>query len=189
MRRHIKRCLVSKHYLIEKEFSALLFPKVHLLHSHQFPRGLDCGDTHDSSGTLSYFNVVVQIGSWITRIHHHLKCRSELLMRNSLGLSLWWPALGWSARWGAPRWHRGTWGWNVGVRCVWMMGAVGGQAWLWSMMSMRVAKRRLGGGRPSRGAAWGAILRGGFLVSNILEETVIGINTFKDLNIKYIIYT
>lgn len=80
---------MSKHYLVEEEFSTLLFPKVHLLYGDQFPCGLDCGNTHDSSGSLSYFNVVVQIGSWIPRIHHHLKCRSELLMRNSLGLSLW----------------------------------------------------------------------------------------------------
>lgn len=80
---------MSNHYLIEEEFSTLLFPKVHLLYSNQFPRGLDCRDTHDSSRPLPYFNVVVQIGSWITRIYHHLKCSSELLMRNSLGLSLW----------------------------------------------------------------------------------------------------
>lgn len=40
------------------------------------------------------------------------------------------------------------------------------------MMSMRVAWRRLGGGRPSGGAARGAVLRGGFRVSNSLEETV-----------------
>lgn len=89
LRRYINRCLISKHYLIEEEFSTLLFPEVHLLYSDQFPRRLDCSDAHDSSGPLSYFNVVVQIGSWITRIHHHLKCRSELLMRNSQGLSLW----------------------------------------------------------------------------------------------------
>lgn len=52
-----------------------------------------------------------------------------------------------------------------------------------------MTKRRFGGRRPSGGAARGAVLRGGFLVSNNLEETVIRINTFKNLNIKYIIYT
>lgn len=65
------------------------------------------------------------------------------------------------------------------------MGAVGGQAWLGSMVGVRVAKRRLGCGRPSGGAAGGAILRGGFLMSDGLEEKGIGIKTFTDRNIKY----
>ena len=58
--------------LVEEEFSALLFPQVHFLHSDQFPRGLHCSDTHDPGGPFPDLNVVVQVGPWVTRIHHHL---------------------------------------------------------------------------------------------------------------------
>lgn len=51
---------------------------------------------------------------------------------------------------------------QAGLRC---------QAWLGSVMRVRMAYRGLGAGGPSGGAARGAILRGGFMVSNRLEET------------------
>lgn len=52
-----------------------------------------------------------------------------------------------------------------------MQGGLRGQAWLGSVKRMRVAYRGLGAGGPSGGATRGAILRGGFMVSNRLEET------------------
>lgn len=52
-----------------------------------------------------------------------------------------------------------------------MQGGLRGQAWLGSVKRVRVAYRGLGAGGPSGGATRGAILRGGFMVSNRLEET------------------
>lgn len=69
---HLVCVEITASYLVEEEFSTLLFPQVHLLHSDQFPGGLYCGDTHDPCGPLPYLNIVVQVGPWISRIHHHL---------------------------------------------------------------------------------------------------------------------
>lgn len=71
MLNHIVHFIVNSH-LVEEEFSALLFPQVHFLHSDQFPRGLHCSDAHDARGPFPNLNVVVQVGPWVARIHHHL---------------------------------------------------------------------------------------------------------------------
>lgn len=52
-----------------------------------------------------------------------------------------------------------------------MLGGLGGQAWMGSVMRVWVAYRGLRARGSSARAARGAILRGGFMVSNRLEET------------------
>lgn len=51
-----------------------------------------------------------------------------------------------------------------------MLGGLRGQARVGSVMRVRVAYRGLGAGGTSGRAAGGAVLRGGFMVSNRLEE-------------------
>lgn len=76
-------------YLIEEELPALLLPQIHLLHSHQLAGGFHCGDAHDPGRPLPYLDVVVQVGAWVSGVHHHLQRCSELLVGNSLRLPLW----------------------------------------------------------------------------------------------------
>lgn len=155
-------------HLVKEEFSTLLFPQVHLLHGDQFPCGLHRGDTHDPRGPLPDLDVVVQVGPRITRIYYHLERGPELLMGNSLRLPLWGAGLGRSAGRRGPRGRRRPRGGNAGVRGVWMLGGFRGQAGVGSVM--RVAQRGLGAGGTFVGAARGAVLRGGFMVSNRLER-------------------
>lgn len=52
---------VSLLYLIKEQLSPLLFPEVHLLHSHLLATVLLAGDAHDTRGALADFDKAVQV--------------------------------------------------------------------------------------------------------------------------------
>lgn len=148
-----------------------MLPQVHLLHGHQLPVGLHRGDAHDPRGPLTDLYVVVQEGPRISRIHHHLQRRSELLVGDPLGLPLRGVALRRGPRaCGSSGWDRGPWGGDAGVRGERVLGGLGGQAGVGGVMRL-LGGRGLGAGGASGGTAGRSILRGGLVVSDHLEET------------------
>lgn len=80
--------LVQITYLVEEQLTSLLFAQVHLFDSDQFPTAFDSSYADDAGGSFANFNVVVQEVARVSRVHHHLQRRTELLVRHSLGLTL-----------------------------------------------------------------------------------------------------
>lgn len=52
---------VSLSHLIKEQLSPLLFPEVHLLHSHLLAAVFLAGDAHDTRGAFTDFDKAVQV--------------------------------------------------------------------------------------------------------------------------------
>ena len=69
-------------YLIEEQFSALLFPQVHLLDGHLAASSPLRGDAHDAGRTFANLDEVVKVFPRVARTHDILEGGAELKQKS-----------------------------------------------------------------------------------------------------------